>query len=95
MSVNVKRNAAVTVGPDYISNIYFGAQQLGNFSCDVGELPLGHHPDWRDGENYGGEGFYRYYSIEMRLSRESSEKAATVIIIHPFSRIKFGHINQF
>ena len=30
----------------------------------------------------------------MRLSRESSEKAATVPI-HPFSRIKFGHINQF
>ena len=44
---------------DNISNIWFGAHQLGNFSCDVGELPLGHHPDWRDGENYGGEGFYR------------------------------------
>ena len=53
----------LTVGPDVdlISSQIFGSAPIswGNFSCDVGELPLGHHPDWRDGENYGGEGFYR------------------------------------
>ena len=55
---------------------------------------MGHHPDWRVGENYGGEERDSIDNIStLRLCREGSEKAATVPI-HPFPGMKFGHIDQ-